>query len=195
MVDYKIYNNELKHFGILGQKWGIRRYQNPDGSLTSDGKKHYSKGLVEKVRNYNNNRKEKLANNRKTRLLETERAKKLKVEKARKEAADRIKFYGGKNVALNEIQAERKYNTGRMIRRRSAVGTVAAGIGTVMAGIATGSSFVMSAAIGGLPVAAITAASIYKGRDYLNMHANEQIAYTKDSDVGHDIVVKKSKGE
>lgn len=28
----------LAHHGILGQKWGVRRYQNPDGSLTSAGK-------------------------------------------------------------------------------------------------------------------------------------------------------------
>lgn len=34
--------DELEHHGILGQKWGIRRYQNPDGSLTAEGKKRYS---------------------------------------------------------------------------------------------------------------------------------------------------------
>lgn len=31
----------LAHFGIRGQKWGIRRYQNPDGSLTPEGRIHY----------------------------------------------------------------------------------------------------------------------------------------------------------
>lgn len=31
----------LMHHGILGMKWGIRRYQNADGSLTSEGKRHY----------------------------------------------------------------------------------------------------------------------------------------------------------
>lgn len=31
----------LCHFGIPGQKWGIRRYQNPDGSLTPEGREHY----------------------------------------------------------------------------------------------------------------------------------------------------------
>ena len=31
----------IAHHGILGQKWGIRRYQNPDGSLTEAGRKRY----------------------------------------------------------------------------------------------------------------------------------------------------------
>ena len=31
----------LEHHGILGMKWGIRRYQNKDGSLTAAGKKRY----------------------------------------------------------------------------------------------------------------------------------------------------------
>lgn len=36
-------NSELKHHGILGQKWGIRRYQNPDGTLTEAGRRHLEK--------------------------------------------------------------------------------------------------------------------------------------------------------
>lgn len=36
-------NSELYHHGIKGQRWGIRRYQNPDGSLTSAGKDRYVK--------------------------------------------------------------------------------------------------------------------------------------------------------
>ena len=33
----------LVHHGIIGQKWGIRRYQNKDGSLTKEGKAKYIK--------------------------------------------------------------------------------------------------------------------------------------------------------
>lgn len=32
-------NNNLQHHGIKGQKWGVRRYQNKDGSLTAAGRK------------------------------------------------------------------------------------------------------------------------------------------------------------
>lgn len=46
-------DNYLAHHGIKGQKWGVRRYQNADGTLTKEGKRRYaalkSRGDVEKI--------------------------------------------------------------------------------------------------------------------------------------------------
>lgn len=39
-------SNELMHYGILGMKWGVRRYENADGTLTAAGKQRYNHGRV-----------------------------------------------------------------------------------------------------------------------------------------------------
>ena len=41
-----INDEELYHHGIKGMRWGIRRYQNPDGSLTPAGRKHLEKADI-----------------------------------------------------------------------------------------------------------------------------------------------------
>lgn len=40
----------LVHHGILGQRWGVRRFQNPDGSLTKAGKKRYAKETMKALK-------------------------------------------------------------------------------------------------------------------------------------------------
>lgn len=50
MVVY--YANELYHHGIQGQKWGVRRYQNPDGTLTSEGRQRYLRDAEKRYGKY-----------------------------------------------------------------------------------------------------------------------------------------------
>ena len=45
MSNYIIHNGELYHYGVKGMKWGVRRYQNEDGSLTKEGQEQFIKGL------------------------------------------------------------------------------------------------------------------------------------------------------
>ena len=47
-MEYELYpiDGELMHWGIKGMRWGIRRYQNKDGSLTAAGKKRYDAELA-----------------------------------------------------------------------------------------------------------------------------------------------------
>lgn len=54
MSTYIYYGDTLYHHGVKGQKWGLRRYQNEDGSLTSEGRRHYGYGdkLREKAAYY-----------------------------------------------------------------------------------------------------------------------------------------------
>lgn len=49
--------SEIKHYGIIGMHWGVRRYQNPDGTLTDAGKRQrnklvdsYNKHLKKRIR-------------------------------------------------------------------------------------------------------------------------------------------------
>lgn len=65
-------SDELSHHGILGQKWGVRRFQNADGSLTNAGKKR--KGLVQTIKD-----------KKKAKMLREAKARK-KAEREKKEA-------------------------------------------------------------------------------------------------------------
>lgn len=65
-------NNTLKHWGIKGMKWGVRRYQDKNGDLTEAGRRRYNRDL----RDYNG-KKNKVGNPSKWAKEDLERTKKL----------------------------------------------------------------------------------------------------------------------
>lgn len=60
-----LYGPYLAHHGIKGQKWGIRRYQNPDGSLTAAGQKRYASAMEKQYKKYGSHIPEAVRKNRK----------------------------------------------------------------------------------------------------------------------------------
>lgn len=79
----------LCHHGIKGQKWGIRRFQNKDGSLTAAGKKRYDISESSKNNKVIQDRKQALANRRTLSDEELkQRIDRLKLEKSFKELSE-----------------------------------------------------------------------------------------------------------
>lgn len=93
----------IKHHGIIGMKWGVRRFQNADGSLTNSGKKRYEKA-DKKIRQFEDAR----SRNKKDYKLMKAQAAALKPNRERKKNAASKALYDTSEKKLNYSIAKQK---------------------------------------------------------------------------------------
>lgn len=96
-------NNELYHHGVKGMRWGVRRYQNKDGSLTSAGKKRYDNDQTKKKLSSINSRTAA-----KIKKIRAEGKAKLKIAKAEAKAAAKIAKEEAKYQTKSKTTSETK---------------------------------------------------------------------------------------
>lgn len=107
MSEYYLTKDELYHHGIKGQKWGQRRWQNEDGSLTPEGREHYGygNGLIRNTIQMNKDRFK----------IESGYRSSLKQAKADRKARDKaIQEKYDKGMA----QIEKGYKRGQMLSEK-----------------------------------------------------------------------------
>lgn len=122
------YSNSLTHHGILNQRWGVRRFQNPDGSLTPEGKLRYARSqrrdeirrIKEQRRNETRQFKEEIARDRQrlkeAKFVERQQRRNAKaVAKAQKEHEREIA------EAKREIERNAKRERKAIAKQRAAL--------------------------------------------------------------------------
>lgn len=116
-------NDELTHWGIKGMRWGVRRYQNTDGSLTAAGQKRRTLGETIRAYRIAKKRKAALVKARQTRLAN----KKAAEQRVKDIVSGKIK---SKDMTDAELQArikrldlEKTYNDAVKNSKQNAMGS------------------------------------------------------------------------
>lgn len=164
----------LEHHGVKGQKHGERRYQNPDGSLTPEGRQHYGVGEGRDARYQNPDGS--LTNNGRARLARSQRY----VDAKRKTAGQRVRRTLGAGLVGGLIPgiAGAAGVTGGTLAALAAkgyslAGLTAGGVGSLAAsGAVVAAPLIAAGALGGLAIAGIKhgvqAAKVRRGQNFID---------------------------
>ena len=122
-------NDQIWHWGIKGMKWGVRRYQNKDGTLTPEGQRRYASERLKGVTDAGNQMAGNLkAMNDKSIKIQARRAEKMDLSKMTdQEMRERI------NRALLEKQYDDMFNPKKVNSGREAVSDTLEIAGSVLA--------------------------------------------------------------
>lgn len=139
------YNNQIWHWGVKGMKWGVRRYQNANGSLTDAGKKRYDRDVTTNDKKKKDNKLpadalksvadagSQMAGN-----LKTLSDKSMKIQSRRTEKMDLSKMTDQEmreriNRAMLEKQYDDMFNPKKVYSGREAVSDTLEVAGSVLA--------------------------------------------------------------
>lgn len=153
-MPYIVNSGELYHHGVKGQKWGVRRYQNADGTLTEKGKARLAKYQAKQLKEVNKAYRPILKS--------TQRRADSEIKKL-----DNLDFSDKSEKNQKKIQAQQVKTISKMIDHSIAIGKSCLEEHKIMS-----MSYDDMIAVGGLPATMIYAAK-HKGRT-----AGRNAAYT-----------------
>lgn len=106
-------NNTLSHAGVKGMKWGIRRFQNKDGSLTPEGKKRYGEHTSDESDTHDDYKKARTAKSMATMSNKELRdvIERINLEKQYKQVTQKEKSAGAKFVNDVLVNASKQVAT------------------------------------------------------------------------------------
>ena len=101
------YNDQNWHWGVKGMKWGVRRYQNADGSLTDAGKRRYESDAIANAKKKKDNRLPEEGLKDPNRWVKEDRERTKRVVDSTNQMAGNLKTLNDKSMKIQARRTEK----------------------------------------------------------------------------------------